>query len=181
MKNKMSKQVLSIEQMQHLKKIGLNTNYTLQNILDLLPDMIDADSLLLCKRKKEWVCIYIEPYTCSIRKETIGSSLIDATYNMLCWLIENYHSIEELEEIYDRVGIVEYNEIKKTFKFNMDVETTNTKCCLSLDILRFCEYRSFICYLLNKINHLPKELTFSEVKDAYMKFIDESKTKSPWK
>lgn len=130
----MSKQVLSIEQMQHLKELGVDTNkatfglfpeqidvtddgfpiyaeeqcaiyerndesdfnyptFTLQDILDFLPKeimphttpyslYIDYQEMRVayCFVDREGMC-WLEP--------TFSIELIDAAYEMLCWVIEN--------------------------------------------------------------------------------------------
>lgn len=130
----MSKQVLSIEQMNHLQKLGIDTSnasfvkieydehdgenrhlisvlveenhylnddsikdsvnvYTLQDILENLPPIIDEVYWLtlevMDRRKNEWkikyACINAEHKCASFSSE----SLIDAAYDMLCWLYEN--------------------------------------------------------------------------------------------
>lgn len=133
----MSKQCLDIEQMQHLKELGLDTSnasalycidnetgekqlmwneqveetdkddeyfrivpaYTLQDILDLLPNRIyDKEAFYLgcydimidehdiCYAK--WCGTEIESTYVEIE---IKDNLIDAAYEMLCWCIENGH------------------------------------------------------------------------------------------
>jgi hypothetical protein len=116
------KQVLSIEQMKHLKELGLDTSdgsmcfewnesdpdimivtspdadtnydycrktYTLQDILDKLPCFIGNQVLTMQKLANSYTCLYMEPYSRSIIKITESKELIDATYEMLCWCIEN--------------------------------------------------------------------------------------------
>lgn len=118
----MSKQVLSIEQMNHLQELGLdksdasmcfewnesdvdnmvvtspdaNTNYdyyhetyTLQDILGKLPCFIDTYVLTLQKLARTGTCLYMEPYSRSILILKEDKEFIDATYEMLCWCIEN--------------------------------------------------------------------------------------------
>lgn len=123
----MSKQCLSIEQMQHLKELGVDTktaslcwvclnsepyisfynkgypqddekvipSFTLQDILDLLPqNVLDSfltiikDEYLVDGRFFYNVCYQdaLSDYELiAIRKD----DLIDAAYEMLCWVIEN--------------------------------------------------------------------------------------------
>mgnify|MGYP003367923455 CR=1 FL=1 len=135
----MSKQVLSIEQMQHLEELGVDTSkanfywhrtkslnnyndwdewklhygvlrlargfttincqyvrtFTLQDILDLIPQDITPLSLpyslfidyqemriAYCSVDREGM-VFVEPTF------NIGEELIDAAYEMLCWVIEN--------------------------------------------------------------------------------------------
>lgn len=141
----MSKQVLSIEQMQHLKELGVDTsktmmcyrritrdfrgeekvgrwslvinrpiivsnfetyeevpNFTLQDILDLLPEEILTDEYKgkLCiecvSHGVKWIVSYKElsvvvSYFCN-------NNLIDAAYEMLCWCIENGYIKTNKEE-----------------------------------------------------------------------------------
>lgn len=126
----MSKQTLSIEQMQHLKNLGVDTSkatfcvnvadedkhiftydtyyslieyscethpvFTLQDVLDLLPKeimphttpyslYIDYQEMRVayCFVDREGMC-WLEPTFSIDEKE-----LIDAAYEMLCWVIEN--------------------------------------------------------------------------------------------
>lgn len=121
------KQVLSVGQIKHLKKIGFelrNTSmllwypqildgipnsvwdlsvwseslfsednvypaYTLQDILDKLPCFIGKEVLTIQKLADSYTCLYMEPYSRSIIKITESKEPIDATYEMLCWCIEN--------------------------------------------------------------------------------------------
>jgi hypothetical protein len=121
------KQVLSVGQIKHLQKIGIelrNTSmllwypqildgipnsvwdlsvwseslfsednvypaYTLQDILDKLPCFIGKEVLTIQKLADSYTCLYMEPYSRSIIKITESKELIDATYEMLCWCIEN--------------------------------------------------------------------------------------------
>ena len=121
------KQVLSVGQIKHLQKIGIelrNTSmllwypqildgipnsvwdlsvwseslfsednvypaYTLQDILDKLPCFIGNQVLTIQKLADSYTCLYMEPYSRSIIKITESKELIDATYEMLCWCIEN--------------------------------------------------------------------------------------------
>lgn len=121
------KQVLSVGQIKHLQKIGIelrNTSmllwypqildgipnsvwdlsvwseslfsednvypaYTLQDILDKLPCFIGKEALTIQKLADSYTCLYMEPYSRSIIKITESKELIDATYEMLCWCIEN--------------------------------------------------------------------------------------------
>lgn len=124
-----SKQVLSIEQMKHLRELGLDTSdasmcwcyvlsyknakceleiyedvinqkrdsafweiiptYTLQDILDKQPCFIGTHVLTLQKLENSYTCLYMEPYSRSILNMTESKELIDASYYMLCWCIEN--------------------------------------------------------------------------------------------
>ena len=121
------KQVLSVGQIKHLQKSGIelrNTSmllwypqildgipnsvwdlsvwseslfsednvypaYTLQDILDKLPCFIGKEVLTIPKLADSYTCLYMEPYSRSIIKITESKELIDATYEMLCWCIEN--------------------------------------------------------------------------------------------
>lgn len=107
------KQVLDIEQMQHLRELGLGTRtasscwikggeyiptFTLQEILDLLPKELDIEVFT-----HKWF-LYIDYQDNSIRYAYASETgfyylvdpifclskhaLIDAAYEMLCWCIE---------------------------------------------------------------------------------------------
>ena len=72
--------------------------YTLQDILDLLPDEIkigDERCWLCIDLAEQWIYYYSE-FVSAIYHEKIfdfrnGKELIDAAYEMLCWCIENGH------------------------------------------------------------------------------------------
>lgn len=140
----MSKQVLDIQQMQHLKELGVDTSkasmywvrlvrlpnvknkekevlidwfldlqkehmhvgydeyeclptFTLQDILDLLPNVITAEplihtfSLFIDYQHKEihYACVHKGGYTNLNPVFSIQDNLIDASYEMLCWCVEN--------------------------------------------------------------------------------------------
>lgn len=109
----MNKQVLSIEQMEHLQELGLDTSkascyiwesegkeylywgkcedangiptFTLQDILELLPKEICSNEITIYNhRVYRWWCIY---YFGIYSVE--NKSLIDAAYEMLCCCAEN--------------------------------------------------------------------------------------------
>lgn len=63
--------------------------FTLQDILDKLPCFIGTHVLTLQKLASSGTCLYMEPYSRSILNLTESKELIDATYEMLCWCIEN--------------------------------------------------------------------------------------------
>ena len=123
----MSKQCLSIEQMQHLKELGVDTSkanvywhnvvkfekkktvnewilslsssvplmmktiptFTLQDILDLLPATVDDDyRLYIDKGLVLWTVGYVDAVS-EIYEVFRERDLIDAAYEMLCWVIEN--------------------------------------------------------------------------------------------
>lgn len=63
--------------------------FTLQDILDKLPCFIGTHVLTLQKLANSGTCLYMEPYSRSILNLTESKELIDATYEMLCWCIEN--------------------------------------------------------------------------------------------
>lgn len=133
-----SKQVLSIDQMKHLRELGLDTSdasmhwqylptadaiingtdeieeepyifvsqsnmkheypaYTLQDILDKQPCFIGTHVLTLQKLANSYTCLYMEPYSRSILNLTESKELIDASYYMLCWCIENGYIKKEGE------------------------------------------------------------------------------------
>lgn len=126
----MEKQVLSINQMQHLKELGVDTSkasmhwqflptadaiinetdeleekpclfvsqpnmkheypaFTLQDMLDIMPEIIDAHIFTIEKEYGLWSCMYLESYTRSIIRIKTNKELINAAYEMLCWCAEN--------------------------------------------------------------------------------------------
>lgn len=71
------------------KKYG---TFTLQDILDLLPTNISIYDLSIIKRKNNSHNFYEASFSCFNGQYlylTIEDEVIDATYNMLCWCIEN--------------------------------------------------------------------------------------------
>lgn len=62
--------------------------FTLQDILDKLPYLIDRHILTFQKYPNNYMFLYIENYTKSVIKITESKELIDAAYDMLCWYIE---------------------------------------------------------------------------------------------
>lgn len=104
----MSKRSLSIEQMQHLKKLGVNINdntpaFVLEDILELLPICIREHVMgmgllnfeLHIKRmvfdsgKVKYVVLYEEQYSLTWYVMQSEDNLIDAVYGMLLWCIQN--------------------------------------------------------------------------------------------
>lgn len=141
----MSKQVLSIEQMQYLKELGVDTSkasmvllwkddegnemdwdevqdelshpepmemfkelydaetgnydhsyrkycgvFTLQDILDLLPRSVDDELILFIEKSKhKWRIGYDDVETDEIFEDFSDVNMIDAAYEMLCWVIDN--------------------------------------------------------------------------------------------
>lgn len=93
------KQVLSNEQMKHLKELGLNTSdatylaYTLQDILGKLPRYIN-DFGTKYKLHIEptfagpW-CISYQIGICEPFVFKLAENPLNAAYDMLCWCIEN--------------------------------------------------------------------------------------------
>lgn len=119
----MSKQCLSIEQMQHLKELGVDTSkasmkwvnkyqnafgdnwekvpvsvnldteyyqsfgyaFTLQDVLELLPIKIEGCRLEFDRHKVSYFD-YMNERTIKLTRK---QNLIDAAYEMLCWVIEN--------------------------------------------------------------------------------------------
>lgn len=89
----MSKQVLSKEQMNHLKKLGFNTKketLLLQDILELIPYHAQEISIT---RNDMSGGIYEVKYIDGIPTKTLfeakSKNLIDAAYEVLVWCIEN--------------------------------------------------------------------------------------------
>lgn len=139
----MSKQVLDISQMQHLKELGVDTSkgmmyywvirngeysqskgtyifpkeptsiklelhpydfmsdvaigrveciaaFTLEDILDLLPNKVDDELILFVEKgKHKWRIGYVDISSEEIFEDFSDKNFIDAAYNMLCWVIEN--------------------------------------------------------------------------------------------
>lgn len=111
------KQVLSVEQMKRLQELGLDTRdasfyvwkeahadtvisngnapemnnaypvYTLQDILDKLPESIQIYDLYIFKQASLWVFKYIDVEDETLHSETMPG-IMDAAYYMLCWCIE---------------------------------------------------------------------------------------------
>lgn len=114
------KQVLSIEQMKHLRELGLDTSdasmcvewresdeskkvvtsldadtyydyyhetYTLQDIINKLPESILIYDLYIFKQAGLWVFKYIDVEDETLHSETMPG-IMDAAYYMLCWCIE---------------------------------------------------------------------------------------------
>lgn len=71
--------------------------YTLQDILDKLPCFIGTHVLTLQKLENSYTCLYMEPYSRSILNMTESKELIDASYYMLCWCIENGYIGKEVD------------------------------------------------------------------------------------
>lgn len=107
----MENQVLSIDQMKHLQELGLDTSkasmywfdigeesiptFTLYDILEELPYIIEDYFLFIQKDRytftgKDCYRIYYGKVWKDRRlKDIRRDSLLDATYEMLCWCIEN--------------------------------------------------------------------------------------------
>ena len=96
----MSKQVLTVKQMQNLQELGLELKedtiifkegiplYTLQDILDILLKFINGYKLEMGVRyDQSWFVTYIGDFQ-SLRYEC-EENLIDAAYELLCWAVEN--------------------------------------------------------------------------------------------
>ena len=132
----MSKQVLSIEQMQHLQELGLDTSnasmrwltynginavipnnfhlpttdkdykicdtYTLQDVLDALPDFIDEYCLIIDMSFGVIRYDNLKRKDGPILKEAYFNNedkyLIDAAYEMLCWCVESGHTETDKNE-----------------------------------------------------------------------------------
>lgn len=73
--------------------------YTLQDILDKLPCFIKDCVLTVQKLTNSTTCLYISSYTRSILSFTENKNAIDASYEMLCWCIENgYIEIADIDD-----------------------------------------------------------------------------------
>lgn len=72
--------------------------YTLQDIIENLPCLINIYTLTIQKTNKGWSVLYMEPYCRSVFKIENSEEFIDATYNMMCWCIKNeYIKTKELK------------------------------------------------------------------------------------
>ena len=125
----MSKQILGVQQMQHLRELGLDTSnasmywisyngisvsipsnfhlptsdndyvicdaYTLQDVLDALPDFIDEYCLIIDMSFGVIRYDNLKRKDSPILKETYFNNedkyLIDAAYEILCWCVESGH------------------------------------------------------------------------------------------
>lgn len=138
----MSKQCLDISQMQHLRKLGVDTSkasmalvyrnsygdivdwdvvnkyvheedvgqhnpyirgkfgsFTLQDILDLLPNKVDDELILFVEKgKHKWRIGYTDISSDEIFEDFSDKNFIDASYEMLCWCIENGYIKTNKEE-----------------------------------------------------------------------------------
>ena len=72
--------------------------YTLQDILDKLPESIQIYDLYIFKQAGLWVFQYIDVDDETFHTETMPG-IIDAAYYMLCWCIEKgYVKVKEVKD-----------------------------------------------------------------------------------
>lgn len=72
-----------------MKVESINT-FTLQDILNLLPDKIDRCYMLyMWERLRYWAIAYVDKENLGIYKFFSDTNLIECAYKMLCWCIEN--------------------------------------------------------------------------------------------
>lgn len=91
----MSKQVLSTEQIRHLKDLGVECpTYALQNVLDELPTSIKWHGIRI-RYEAGWVCEYTMSDFDNPLSRFDNKELIDSAYNALVWCIENGYSKQE--------------------------------------------------------------------------------------
>lgn len=64
--------------------------FTLQDILDLLPNNVDNELFLFIEKgKHKWRIGYTDISSDEIFEDFSDKNFIDAAYEMLCWIIEN--------------------------------------------------------------------------------------------
>lgn len=64
--------------------------FTLQDILELLPNKIDDELILFIEKgKHKWRIGYTDIISDEIFEDFSDKNFIDATYEVLCWCIEN--------------------------------------------------------------------------------------------
>lgn len=64
--------------------------FTLQDILDLIPNKVDDELILFIdKGKHKWRIGYTDVSTEEIFEDFSDKNFIDAAYEMLCWCVEN--------------------------------------------------------------------------------------------
>lgn len=72
--------------------------YTLQDILDKLPESIQIYDLYIFKQAGLWVFKYIDVEDETLHSETMPG-IMDAAYYMLCWCIEKgYVKVKEVKD-----------------------------------------------------------------------------------
>lgn len=112
----MKSQVLSIEQMQHLIELGVDTSkasmcgffnsdtptFTTHDLLELLPHriMMNGENLYVSIQKfsNKWQVRYSSHKEIVLPIRIVRTSLIDALYETLCWLAKNDLLNEKEEE-----------------------------------------------------------------------------------
>lgn len=125
----MKNQVLSIEQMQHLQELGVDTSnakmswyaiyetepnwynelnirddvfdknypsvptFTLQEMLEMMPDVIEQNNILFFLSLKKQYCHYMCGYVSMLKREGLCffacENILTCAYKTLCWLAEN--------------------------------------------------------------------------------------------
>lgn len=65
--------------------------YTLQDIMQKLPPSINICMLHIYKAADLWYFVYMDSYTRTILSTKYSPDIMNAAYQMLCWVIENGH------------------------------------------------------------------------------------------
>lgn len=65
--------------------------YTLQDIIQKLPPSINICMLHIYPAADLWYFVYMDSYTCTILSTKYSPDIMNAAYQMLCWVIENGH------------------------------------------------------------------------------------------
>lgn len=71
--------------------IGCFPTYTLQDIIQKLPPSINICMLHIYPAADLWYFVYMDSYTRTILSTKYSPDIMNAAYQMLCWLIENGH------------------------------------------------------------------------------------------
>lgn len=65
--------------------------YTLQDIMQKLPPFINICMLHIYPAADLWYFVYMDSYTRTILSTKYSPDIMNAAYQMLCWVIENGH------------------------------------------------------------------------------------------
>lgn len=65
--------------------------YTLQDIIQKLPPSINICMLHIYPAADLWYFVYMDSYTRTILSTKYSPDIMNAAYQMLCWVIENGH------------------------------------------------------------------------------------------
>ena len=71
--------------------IGCFPTYTLQDIIQKLPPSINICMLHIYPAADLWYFVYMDSYTRTILSTKYSPDIMNAAYQMLCWVIENGH------------------------------------------------------------------------------------------